>query len=136
MKNLPKSSGAIFAGFITVLLLSIVTDLIVEGVGILPPATQPEAYQWWHLLIALMYRSLFAVAGGYVTATLAPDKPVRHAIILATIGTVFGTLGTMANWDKAVATSGIWYPIVLLISSPIFIWLGGKLKKQARLTTD
>jgi hypothetical protein len=127
MKNTLRNIGAVIAGFLTVAILSVVTDLILERVGILPPATQPEATMWWHLLMALIYRSVFTIIGGYLTTTLSATKPMRQVIILAVIGTVFGTLGTVANWNLAVQ-SGIWYPVVLLASSPFFIWVGGKLK--------
>jgi hypothetical protein len=129
LTNIFKSIGSVLAGFITVFALSIMTDLVVEALGILPPAAQPEAYMWWHLLIALIYRSVITVVGGYVTAALAPSKPMKHVIALAVIGTVFGTLGTIGNWDKAVV-SGIWYPVALLILSPFCIFLGGKLRTK------
>lgn len=128
MTNTFKSIGTVVTGFLTIAILSIVTDLIVEGVGLLPPATQPEAYLWWHLAIALFYRSVYAVVGGYLTAKLAPSKRMTHVIALAVIGTIIGTLGTIANWDKAVM-SGVWYPVVLLITSPLFVWWGGTMKK-------
>jgi hypothetical protein len=73
--------------------------------------------------LALFYRSVYTALGGYVTASLAPSRPMRHALILAVIGTIAGILGTIANWDKSVA----WYPIALIIISPFCLWLGGKL---------
>ncbi len=127
MKNILKSIGSISGGFLIVAVLSVVTDLVVEKVGILPPANELSSYMWWHLLIALIYRSIYTLLGGYLTATWAPNHKMRHVIILAVIGTVFGTLGTVANWDKATL-SGVWYPVVLLLTSPIFVWLGGKLR--------
>jgi hypothetical protein len=127
MKNTLRNIGAVIAGFLTVAILSVVTDMVLERFGVLPPATHPEATMWWHLLMALIYRSVFTIIGGYLTAALSATKPMRQVIILAVIGTVFGTLGTVANWDKAIL-SGVWYPVVLLISSPLFIWVGGKLR--------
>ena len=31
-------------------------------------------------LLATVYRSLYAVAGSYVTARLAPHRPMKHAL--------------------------------------------------------
>lgn len=126
-KNLLKSIGAIFLGFVVVLVLSVVTDLILERIGFLPPADQPGKYMAWMLVIALIYRSIYTVAGGYISAMLAPTKPMRHVVILGIIGTIFGTLGTIANW-KLATESGTWYPILLLIVSFPCIILGGKLR--------
>ena len=106
-----KSIGAILAGFIAVFVLSVLTDLVLEKIGFFPPATEPESYTWWRLLVALIYRSIYSVAGFYLTATLAPNRPMRHAVILGIIGTVFAALGAMANWDK----SANWYPVLLVL---------------------
>jgi hypothetical protein len=33
-------------------------------------------------LLALVYRTVYGILGGYVTARLAPRAPMRHALIL------------------------------------------------------
>jgi hypothetical protein len=127
-KNTFKSIGAILAGFITVFVLSVVTDLALEKLGIFPPQTQPEAYTWWMLLLALIYRSIYSVAGFYLAGMLAPNRPMRHAIILGIIGTVFATLGAAANWDK----SANWYPVLLVLVTLPCAWLGGRLAESRK----
>jgi hypothetical protein len=122
-----KSLEAVLAGFILVLILSVLTDFLLESTGIFPPATAPGSYLPWMLLVALIYRSLYAVAGGYVTAALAPGRPMYHVIILGIIGLVFATVGAIANWNSAVV-SGTWYPIALIILTLPGVWLGGRLR--------
>jgi len=131
-KNTFRSIGAILAGFITVFVLSVVTDLVLEKIGIFPPPTQPQAYTWWMLLFALIYRSIYSVAGFYLAANLAPSRPMRHAIILGIIGTVFATLGAMANWDR----SANWYPVLLVLVTLPCAWLGGKLVEMKKVNTQ
>ncbi|SRR5258706_6748815 len=126
-----KSIGAILAGFITVFILSVVTDLILEKLGIFPPQTQPESYTWWMLLIALVYRSIYSVAGFYLAARLAPNRPMRHAIILGVIGTLFATLGAIANWNL----SANWYPVLLVLVTLPCAWLGGRLVEMKKVNT-
>jgi hypothetical protein len=118
-----KSIGAVLAGFVTVFVLSVVTDLIFESVKIFPPATRPEAYVWWMLLGALFYRTGYAIVGGFVTAKLAPGNPMKHVKILAIIGTAAATLGMLANLGK----SDLWYPLALALLSYPSVWYGGKL---------
>ena len=118
-----RSIGAVPAGFITVFILSVGTDSVLERIGFFPSANEPEAYTGWMLMLALIYRSIYSVAGFYLTARLAPDAPMRHAIILGIIGTVFATLGAMANWDR----SANWYPVLLVLVTLPCAWLGGKL---------
>jgi hypothetical protein len=127
-KNTFKSIGAILAGFITVFVLSVLTDLVLEKLGIFPPQTQPEAYTWWMLLIALIYRSIYSVAGFYLAGMLAPNRPMRHAIILGIIGTVFATLGAIANWNL----SANWYPILIVLVTLPCAWLGGRLAESRK----
>lgn len=118
-----RSIGAVLAGFLTVFVLSVGTDAILEKIGFFPPANEPEAYTGSLLLLALIYRSIYSVAGFYLTAKLAPGAPMRHAIILGIIGTIFATLGAMANWDR----SANWYPVMLVLVTLPCAWLGGKL---------
>lgn len=123
-KNLFKSIGAVSAGFVTVFVLSVGTDFVLEKLGIFPPQSRPGDTTTWMLVLALAYRSVFTVLGGYVTALLAPSRSLRHAVILGIIGTVAATLGAIAGWDL----SAHWYPIALVIGALPCTWLGGKLK--------
>lgn len=130
-KNILRSIGAIFAGFVTVIVLSIVTDIVLEAVKFFPPQDKPELYTGGLLLIAFIYRSIYTIAGGYVAAALAPSRPMRHAIILGALGMVMGTLGAVANWDKT-AVSAAWYPIALVVAAIPCTWLGGKLFEMGK----
>jgi hypothetical protein len=121
--NMLKSIGAILAGFIVVFLLSIGTDVALGKLGVVPTV-------WWMLLIALIYRSMYAAAGGFITATLAPSNPIRHAVILGTIGTIFAIFGSISNTGK-ITMSSVWYPLLLIILTLPSVWLGGKLKAKS-----
>jgi len=125
--NTLKSIGAILAGFVTVVILSTVTDLILEKLGIFPPLSEPQAYTGLMLMFALLYRTIFTVVGGYVTGRLAPDRPVGHAIVLGIIGIVAGTIGVAVAWNMSPQH---WYPIALVITALPCTWLGGKLKTR------
>src|SRR5215469_8561741 len=70
--------GAILAGFFIVALLSVVTDALLEHAGVFPSTDHPERYTAGLYLLATGYRTLFTVLGGYVTAWLAPDRPLAH----------------------------------------------------------
>ena len=125
--NTLKSIGAVFAGFLAVVVLSVGTDFVLESLGIFPPQSEPAAYTPGMLLVALIYRCVYTVAGGYVTAWLAPDRPMRHAIILGFVGIVAGTIGAVVAWNLSPHH---WYPIALVITALPCTWLGGKLKTK------
>lgn len=123
-KKLWKSILAIFVGFVLVAVLSVVTDLILEATGVFPPITHPEAYTWVHLLFALIFRTAYAVVGGYVTIFLSPIKSLRDAKILAGIGFVVAVIGMLSHMNLG----NLWYPILLSILSPIGVIVGAKMK--------
>jgi positive regulator of sigma E activity len=52
---------------------------------------------------------------------------MKHVIILIILGTIVGTLGAVANWDKSLGQE--WYPVLLVVLSIPAVWWGGKLKK-------
>ncbi len=120
-----KSMAAVFLGFLTVFVLSVVTDKILEALGIFPPIGE-GLFITWMLALALAYRSVYTVIGGYVTAVLAPDCPMYHVKVLAWIGLAAGVAGVVFGWGL----SQHWYPIALAITGPLFTLFGGKLKKS------
>ena len=121
--NVFRSIGAVLAGFITVVILSVGTDSLMEALGVFPPPDK-GLFITWMLIVALIYRCIYTVAGGYVTARLAPDRPMRHVIILGIIGIVAGSIGVVVGWNL----SAHWYPIALVITALPCTWLGGKLR--------
>lgn len=121
-----KSIGAVAAGFITVVILSVTTDFILESLGLFPPQSEPDAYTAGMLTIALIYRCVYTVGGGYVAARFAPDRPMRHAVILGVVGIVVGSIGAAVTWNL---TPHHWYPIALVVTALPCTWLGGRLKK-------
>ena len=126
--NVWKSIWAILAGFITVFALSVLTDMLLEGIGFFPPQNKPEAYLSWMLLIALIYRIAYSVLGFYITGRLAPSKPMRLVLILGIIGTLFAVLGAIANWKLG----NNWYPVLLAVLTLPSAWVGGKLAINQR----
>lgn len=126
-KKTLKSVGAVIAGLLTVAILSVLTDAILEGIGFFPPATE-GLYDNNLLLIALLYRTVYAFMGGFVTAKLAPEKPMKLVLILLLIGTIMGILGVIAGWNL----SERWYPISLVITSAAALYIGGRLGSKGK----
>lgn len=121
-KTILKSIGAVLVGFLTVVILSTVTDTILEKLGIFP-SPQGELFITWMLVLAFFYRSIYTVIGGYITARLAPNRPMRHVTILGIIGTIAGIGGIIAGWNL----SAHWYPIAIAATGFLFVWIGGKI---------
>ena len=85
-KNIGRSVWSIAAGFLVVVVLSIGTDAILHAAGIFPELGKRMSDGLF--ILATIYRTVFGVLGSYITARLAPGKPMKHAMIGAAIGTV------------------------------------------------
>jgi hypothetical protein len=78
-------------------------------------------------LLATAYRIVISVAGCYITARLAPDRPMRHALALGVVGVVASAAGAVATWNRGPAFGPHWYPLALIALAMPCAWLGGKL---------
>jgi multisubunit Na+/H+ antiporter MnhB subunit len=129
-----KSVGAILAGIVLVFVLSLGTDILMHATGIFPPWLQPMSTPLW--LFATAYRIVYGIAGGYLTARLAPDRPMRHAVILGVIGLVMSILGAASTLGRGPEFGPKWYPLGLVVTALPCAWFGGKLftsKSQSRV---
>ena len=121
--------GAVLAGLLFVIVITMVTDLLMHATGIFPPIGQAMADSLF--VFALAYRTIYSVAGGYITARLAPDHPVTHALVLGFIGFVLGLAGTLATWDRGPEFGPKWYAIAVAVVAVPSVWIGGKLARRA-----
>ncbi|MGQ0540357.1 MAG: hypothetical protein ACT4O9_00740 [Blastocatellia bacterium] len=122
--NVLKSIGAVLAGFIFIVVTHTVTDFILESLGLFP---KPGEGKLTHLtaFIALVYRIAFSIAGCYVTARLAPSRPMMHAMIIGFIGIFLSLIGLIVSMQMDLGP--IWYPIALAAVAVPCAWAGGKL---------
>lgn len=124
-----RSVLAVFAGFLTIAVLSTLTDMVMHMTGVYPPNGAPMFEPGLNAL-ALSYRIVFTVLGGYVTARLAPSKPGVHVLVLAGTGLGLGVLGVFASMSANLGP--IWLPIALVVTAVPCVWLGGWLYRKAR----
>jgi hypothetical protein len=126
--NLLRSIGAVLAGLVAIFVLSIGTDIMLHAAGVFPPLGQPFSDRL--CLIATAYRAVYAVIGCYITARLAPNRPMKPAIICGFVGVVLSTAGAVATWNGGPAYGPHWYPIALILISLPCAWVGGKLVRE------
>ena len=73
----------------------------------------------------LIYSGVFAVVGGFLTATIARRAPLLHAVILAVILALLG----VASLSMAAGTNEPrWYGLTLIVLGPGCATLGGYLQ--------
>jgi hypothetical protein len=123
-REILQSIGALFAGFVVNVALSLGTDVVLHAVGITPALGQTQTDS--QLLLATAYRTLYGVVSSYVVARLAPNRPMGHALLGGAIGMALGTVGAVATWIKGLGPH--WYPLALIVTALPSAWVGGKLR--------
>jgi hypothetical protein len=122
-----RSVAAIIFGFLAVVVLSLGTDQLLHVLKVYPPWGDPMPQPALNAL-ALSYRIVFTIFGSYLAARIAPRNPMRHAMILGLIGTVFGTAGAVATIPMHLGPA--WYPIAIAATALPCAWIGGKMASR------
>jgi hypothetical protein len=122
-----QSVGAVLAGIAAGVVLSLGTDSALRAAGIFPPLGQQPPMSDSLFLLATAYRVVYGVAGSYIIARLAPNRPMRHALIGGALGLIVSTVGAVATWNHEPPLGPHWYSLALAVTALPCAWLGGKL---------
>jgi peptidoglycan/LPS O-acetylase OafA/YrhL len=123
-----RSVAAVIAGIVVGVVLTLITDVVLHAVGVFPAWGQPVGDR--PLMLATAYRIVFGVVGSYVTARLAPDRPMRHAMIAGFIGFIVSIAGAVVTWNKGPAFGPHWYPLALIVIALPCAWVGGWMRER------
>jgi hypothetical protein len=121
-----KSIWAVAAGVLVIIGVTTLVDVILHVLHVYPATDQPLDNSLSAL--ATSYRIVISVAGAWLTARLAPNKPIKHAMILGYVGVVLGLVGLAATWNKGLGPR--WYPIALVVLAIPQCWIGGKIYEK------
>lgn len=124
-----RSIAAVLYGLLAVFVLSLGTDQVLHVLAVYPPWGQPMFDPGLNLL-ALSYRIVYGIVGGYITARFAPRNPMRHAVALGVVGLILSAVGAAAAIPMDLGPA--WYPILLALTSVPTAWLGGVLYLKRR----
>jgi hypothetical protein len=121
-----RSVWAVAAAFLVVIPLTLGTDHIFHMTGVYPPYGVRMS-EFGPLLLALSYRIVYGAFGAWLTARLAPWKPMKHVWIQAAIGQVLALAGVMPALFKPETFGPLWYPLALALTVFPTAWFGGRL---------
>jgi hypothetical protein len=124
-RRMLRSIGAVVAGLLAVIILSLGTDVVLHATKVFPPWGERMTDALF--VLATAYRCIYAVVGSYIAARLAPDRPMKHALVLGFIGLALSIVGLVATWNAGPELGPRWYPIALVVTALPCAWLGGKL---------
>ena len=117
------SIWAVVAGVLVIIVVTTLVDIVLHLARVFPPMDQPINDSL--ALLATSYRIVISVGGAWLTARLAPDKPMKHALILGLAGTVLGLVGVVATWNSGLGPR--WYPVALAVLAIPQCWAGGRI---------
>ena len=120
---------SLVAGVVVIIVATTLVDMALHLTGVFPPMSEPINDA--HALLATAYRVIISIGGAWLTAKLAPEKPMKHALILGYVGVVLGLVGLVATWNLGLGPR--WYPIALVVLAIPQCWVGGTIYElQAR----
>jgi len=127
-RQLGRSIVAVLVGMAVAIALTLVTDLVLHKLHVFPPLGErvPDRL----LALATAYRFIYGVAASYLTAYLAPYRPIAHAMVGGAFGFAASLAGAVGTWNAGPAYGPHWYPVVLVILALPQAWVGGRLRAR------
>jgi hypothetical protein len=125
-KRTGRSVLAIVAGLLTVVALDLSIDAVMHLVAAFPPAGRSMTDK--QCLLAISYRLVDGVIGGYVAARLAPNRALHHAVILGCIGVLLSLAGALATWNMKLGPR--WYALSLIVIALPCASAGGAIRRS------
>ena len=123
-----QSIGAVLAGAAAGIAVTLATDAVLHKAGVFPPSGQPASDG--PLALATLYRTIYGVGGAYLTARLAPSRPMLHVMILGALGFIASLIGAIATWNKMEIYGPHWYPVALAVLALPQSWLGAWIRER------
>lgn len=124
MPPIVRSILAIVAGFLFIAALAFGTGAALHAAGIVPAPDEPLT-DTGQLLLETAYVAVFAIAGCWLAARLAPSRPMRHALILGLLGLAFNVMGAVTTWGQRP----VWSVVLNLALVMPYAWIGGRLRE-------
>jgi MFS-type transporter involved in bile tolerance (Atg22 family) len=125
MPPIIRSILAIAAGFLFIGALASGTGAALQSAGIYPAAGEPLT-DVGLILLETAYVAVFAIAGCWLAAWLAPKRPMRHALILGFLGLAFNVLGAVMTWGQRP----VWAMLLNLALVMPYALIGGRLRER------
>ncbi len=117
-----RSIAAVVAGVVVVVAVTTLVDAVLHAAHVFPADRPISGGQ---AALALSYRVVIGVVGAWLTARLAPNRPMAHAMILGAVGTVTAVAGVAATWNLNLGPR--WYSIAVAALALPQSWIGARL---------
>ena len=124
-----RSIGAVVVGFLFIAVLSFGSDILLRVAFPDDIDVAGDIMSVRVLSLSLTSAAVYATVGCYLTARLAPSRPMWHALVLGVLSLVFTLLNTDVLWTLAA----MWYKLASLAIVLPCAWAGGWLAERSRI---
>ena len=128
LRQLARGVCAVLAGTVTTIVPTLATDYALQERGIFAKLGQTDQL----FILATTYRTVFGIAGSYVTGWLAPNWPMRYVWAGGFLGFLASVAGAVSSWDAGPELGPKWYPITLVALAQPTAWFGGWLRLRKK----
>lgn len=118
-----RSTWAVAAGIVVAIVVTTLIDIVLHLTGVYQPMGQPLTDAL--AVLATTYRVVVGIGSAWLTARLAPARPMKHAMILGTLGMIVAIAGVITTWNLGLGPR--WYPIALVVLALPQSWAGAKI---------
>lgn len=118
-----RSVWAVVAGILFGVSITLLVDFVLHVTGVYPPSGTPISDTL--AALATAYRFVIGVGAAWLTARLAPGRPMLHAMIGGAIGALVALIGAVVTWNSNLGPH--WYAIALAVLALPQSWLGARL---------
>jgi hypothetical protein len=122
-----KAALAVVAGIVSIFVIAVGLDFLVEHLLPSQYGPQREIRSWWMLLVILGYTLLACLWGGHITATIARERATGASLVLAALI----VSATVVNLTMAPSKLPLWWKTLCLLLEAPAVGLGGWLRIRA-----
>lgn len=119
-----QSIIAVVVGFVLTAVLNLATNAALAAAGVIPsagPTTDTAT-----LVLVCAYVAAYGILGCYVTARLAPQRPLFHALVLGGVALAMSIPVMIGAWNDTPA----WFNVFNLLAIMPYAYVGGKVRER------
>ena len=122
-----RSILAIVVGFVLTAALNLGTNQLLSRAApdLVPPPGTPNN-NTTALVLICAYVAVYGILGCYVTARLAPSRPMLHALVLGALALAMSIPVTIQVWNDTPA----WFNLFNLAAVMPYAWIGGRIRER------
>jgi hypothetical protein len=121
-----RSILAVIAGYLAMFIGVSIFFAFVMGIGLGGMPQDPASFKppTWLYVLELVWSPIAAIAGGYVCAWIARNRPMRHVLVLVALSAVLGIISAVVE----AGMKPLWSSLAVVVLGIAGLLIGGRLR--------